>query len=118
MIEPPGNPTRCAALSYTILFIIRFKQLANIRSQIKRNKQNEKRRARNIQVKSAIRTTVKKVIKAVEAKESPEQLKAKYDTFVKTIDKAAGTRVVHKNTAARKKSRLAKRVNAVLKSQS
>ncbi|MBN2160405.1 MAG: 30S ribosomal protein S20 [Spirochaetes bacterium] len=92
--------------------------MANIKSQIKRNRQNEKRRARNVKVKSALRTSAKKVVKAVDAKESPEQLMGKYKDFAKTIDKAAGVRVVHKNTAARKKSRLAKRINAVIKSQS
>lgn len=92
--------------------------MANIQSQIKRNKQNEKRRVRNVKTKSAIRTASKRVVKAVDEKENPENLKAVYAGFVKTIDKAAGSRVVHKKNAARKKSRLAKRINALLKSQS
>ncbi|MBN1495436.1 MAG: 30S ribosomal protein S20 [Spirochaetes bacterium] len=91
--------------------------MANIRSQIKRNRQNEKRRARNVQVKSSIRTAAKKVEKAVAAagSENPETMQKLYVKFVKTIDKAAGAGVVHKKTAARKKSRVAKRVNAALK---
>lgn len=92
--------------------------MANIRSQIKRNKQNEKRRTRNTQVKSSIRTASKKVIKAVDAKEKPEVLTNLYISFVKTIDKAAGVGIVPKKTAARKKSRLAKRVNTIMQSQS
>ena len=92
--------------------------MANIQSQIKRNKQNEKRRVRNVKTKSAIRTASKRVVKALEAKESPEALKAAYVSLVRTVDKAAGSRVVHKKTAARKKSRLAKRINALLKNQS
>ncbi len=92
--------------------------MANIKSQEKRNKQNEKRRARNIQVKSSIRTAAKKVEKAVIAKEGQESVKALYVQFVSTIDKAAGAGVVHKKTAARKKSRIAKRVNSLTKSQS
>ncbi len=91
--------------------------MANIKSQEKRNKQNEKRRDRNAQVKSSIRTASKKVEKAVAAKQSPEAVKDLYVTFVSTIDKAAGVGVVHKNTAARKKSRIAKRVNALVKAQ-
>jgi small subunit ribosomal protein S20 len=92
--------------------------VANIKSQEKRNKQNEKRRARNAQVKSSIRTASKKVEKAVETKQSPEALKDMYVMFASTIDKAAGVGVVHKKTAARKKSRIAKRVNALAKAQS
>ncbi len=92
--------------------------MANIRSQIKRNKQNEKRRERNVGVKSSIRTTAKKVEKAVAAgKESPEALNKMFIKFVKTIDKAAGAGVVHRKTAARKKSRVAKRVNAAMKAK-
>ncbi|OHD65816.1 MAG: 30S ribosomal protein S20 [Spirochaetes bacterium RBG_13_51_14] len=92
--------------------------MANLKSQIKRNKQNEKRRARNSQEKSSIRTISKKVAKAIDAKDNPDTVKDLYQSFVKTIDKAAGAGIVHKKTAARKKSRLAKRVNAILKSQS
>jgi small subunit ribosomal protein S20 len=91
--------------------------VANIQSQIKRNKQNEKRRAKNAQVKSSIRTTAKKVVKAVDEKANAETLQANYVAFVKTIDKAAGVGVVHKKTASRKKSRLAKRINKALKAQ-
>jgi len=91
--------------------------VANIKSQEKRNRQNEKRRARNAQIKSSIRTASKKVEKAVEAKQSPEAAKELYIKFVSTIDKAAGVGIVHKNTAARKKSRIAKRVNALAKAQ-
>lgn len=101
-----------------IHFNIRANILANIRSQIKRNKQNEKRRARNAQVKSSIRTASKKVEKAVASKDNPDSLKDLYVKFVRTIDKAAGAGVVHKKTAARKKSRIAKRVNALIKGQS
>jgi small subunit ribosomal protein S20 len=92
--------------------------VANIKSQIKRIKQNEKRRQKNVKVKSSIRTASKKLITAVESKENADAVKGLYVSLQKTIDKAAGTGVVHKKTASRKKSRLAKRVNALLKSQS
>lgn len=92
--------------------------MANIKSQAKRNKQNEKQRKINAQVKSATRTTAKNVIKAVESK-TVDQTAAQtaFHRFVVTIDKAASKGVIHKNTAARKKSRLAKKVNALAKPQ-
>jgi small subunit ribosomal protein S20 len=92
--------------------------VANIKSQIKRIKQNEKRRERNVQVKSSIRTASKKLVSAVESKQGADAVKGLYVNLQKTIDKAAGAGVVHRKTASRKKSRLAKRVNALLKSQS
>jgi small subunit ribosomal protein S20 len=92
--------------------------LANIRSQIKRNKQNEKRREHNVKVKSSIRTAARKVERAVEeGKENPENLTKLYINLVKTIDKAAGAGVVPRKRAARKKSRVAKRVNAAIKAK-
>ena len=92
--------------------------MANIKSQIKRNKQNEKLRAKNSRVKASIRTASKKVIKAVESKMNADELKEMYRAFVSIVDRAAGNRIIHKKTADRKKSRIAKRVNSSLKSQS
>jgi len=92
--------------------------LANIKSQIKRNKQNEAHRLKNVQSKSSIRTASKNVIKAAESKSTPDELKKIYLKFVRIIDRAADNRVVHKKTAARKKSRLAKRINTALKNLS
>jgi small subunit ribosomal protein S20 len=92
--------------------------LANIRSQIKRNRQNEKRREKNSQFKSSIRTAFKKVVKASESKNNSDQLKKMLVGFITIIDKAAARRVIHKKTASRKKSRLAKRVNAALQNKS
>ncbi len=91
--------------------------MANIKSQIKRIRQNEKRRVRNANVKSSIRTASKRVIKAVEVDADPKAAAESYATLVKIIDTAAGTGIVHRNNAARKKSRLAKRVNALLAPQ-
>jgi small subunit ribosomal protein S20 len=92
--------------------------LANIKSQIKRNRQNEALRLKNAQSKSSIRTASKNVIKAAESKSTPDELKNIYLKFVRIIDRAAGNRIVHKKTAARKKSRLAKRINTALKNPS
>lgn len=92
--------------------------LANIKQQKKRNRQNEKRRVKNSQVKSSIRTAVKKVVKTLESKDTkdPVQIQELYAAFIKNIDTAAGKGIIKKNTAARKKSRLAKKVNAAVAS--
>ena len=85
--------------------------MANIKSQIKRNKTNEKRRLRNKSVRSELRTRVKAAITTAEAgaDESAEALRL----AVKRIDKAAADGVIHKNQASRRKSRLVKRVAAL-----
>ena len=85
--------------------------MANIKSQIKRNRQNEKRRLRNREVRSELLTRTKAALTAAEegAADADEKLQA----AIRRIDKAAQTGVLHKNTAARRKSRLVKRVAAV-----
>ena len=82
--------------------------MANIKSQIKRNGQNEKRRLRNKAVRSELKTRVKSAVSSAEsgAENSAEALRL----AVKRIDKAATKGVIHKNAAARQKSRLAKRI--------
>jgi small subunit ribosomal protein S20 len=83
--------------------------LANIRSQIKRNRQNEKRRLRNKSVRSELRTRSKHALQAAEygADDVSEALRL----AVKRIDKAAAKGSIHKNQAANRKSRLMRRVN-------
>jgi small subunit ribosomal protein S20 len=80
--------------------------VANIKSQIKRNLQNEKARLRNKAVRSELKTRVKSAVTAAGTDDQAEALRQ----AVKRIDKAAAKGVIHKNAAARKKSRLAKRV--------
>ena len=82
--------------------------MANIKSQIKRNKQNEKRHERNKAVRSELKTRVKAAVRAAEtgAENAPDALRL----AVKRLDKAATKGVIHKNAAARKKSRLVKRL--------
>jgi small subunit ribosomal protein S20 len=81
--------------------------MANIRSQIKRNRTNEKRRQRNRAVKSELRTRVKTALNTAGDEEwGDEALR----TALKKIDKAASKGVIHKNAAARRKSRLARAV--------
>ncbi|MDM5249388.1 30S ribosomal protein S20 [Lysinibacillus sp. G4S2] len=81
--------------------------MPNIKSAIKRVKVNAKANAANTQAKSAMRTTVKKAENAVtaNAENAQELLQAAY----KSLDKAASKGLIHKNAAARKKSRLAKK---------
>ncbi len=80
--------------------------MANIKSQIKRNKTNEKARERNRAVKSEIRTRAKNAVAAV----GTENEEATLRLAVKRIDKAAAKGVIHKNQAANKKSGLMKRI--------
>jgi len=83
--------------------------VANIKSQIKRNKQNEVARERNKAVRSEVRTRMKNAVAAVGSENEETALRA----AVKRIDKAAAKGVIHKNQAANKKSGLMKRLNAL-----
>lgn len=86
--------------------------MANIKSQIKRNRTNEKARLRNKAAKSAIRTAVKKVRVAVEAKNLEEAEKALV-VAVRLIDKSVSDGIQHKNTASRQKSEIQRLVNSL-----
>ncbi len=82
--------------------------MANIKSQIKRNLQNEKARVRNKAVRSELKTRTKNVVTAAET--DAADLEEATKLAIKKIDKAASKGVIHKNTAARKKSRLLKQI--------
>jgi small subunit ribosomal protein S20 len=84
--------------------------VANIKSQIKRNRQNEKRRVRNKAVRSEMKTRTKRAEEAVAsgADDADELVRL----AAQRIDKAAENGVIHKNQAARRKSRLMKKANA------
>ncbi len=82
--------------------------MANIKSQIKRNRQNEKRRLRNRAVRSEINTRTKAAVDAAEY--GDETAEESLRQAVKRIDKAAAKGVIHKNTAARRKSRLIREI--------
>ena len=85
--------------------------MANIRSQIKRNRQNERRRLRNKSVRSEMRTRTKRAVGAIEAGEGrAEEL---VTAAVRRIDKAAAQGVIHKNQAANRKSKLMRRARAL-----
>jgi small subunit ribosomal protein S20 len=78
--------------------------VANIKSQIKRNKQNEKRHERNKAVRSELKTRVRNAVSAAES--GADDVDEKVNAAVKRIDTAAAKGVIHKNQAARRKSRL------------
>ncbi|MCJ7780208.1 MAG: 30S ribosomal protein S20 [Acidimicrobiia bacterium] len=87
--------------------------MANIQSQKKRNRQTEKRHARNKSIRSELKTREKNVMAAVEAGnavEAEELLRIAQ----KQIDMAITKGVIHANTAARRKSRLTHRVRSIL----
>jgi small subunit ribosomal protein S20 len=78
--------------------------MANIKSQKKRNRQNETRRLRNKSIKSDLKSSIRKVERAIEAGEPTEEL---FNLAQKKIDTAAAKGVLHPKAAARQKSRLA-----------
>lgn len=84
--------------------------MANIKSQIKRNKTNEKARARNASAKSAVRTAIKKARKAIEAKDLELAEKTVSHAY-KLIDKSVSDKIQHEKTGARQKSELARLLN-------
>jgi small subunit ribosomal protein S20 len=86
--------------------------MANIKSQIKRNKQNAKRGERNKAVRTALKTSTKKIRTAVDAGDA-EEARARQRETARALDKAVAKGIVHKRTAARRKSRLAKTAGSV-----
>ena len=85
--------------------------MANIKSQIKRNKQNDKAAEKNRAVRTALKTSTKKVRTAV-AEGDADAAVARAREAARALDKAASKGVVHKRTAARRKSRLIRAANA------
>ena len=86
--------------------------MANIKSQIKRNKQNEKARQRNKAVRSALKTSVRQFREAADAGNADATEQALRAAYVK-LDKAASKGVIHKNQAANKKSALSAKVSGL-----
>ncbi len=82
--------------------------MANIKSQIKRNRTNEQRRLRNKAVKSELKTWIRKVRQAADGGDAA-QAQELLRTAARKLDKAASKGVIHKNQAANRKSALAKR---------
>ena len=86
--------------------------MANIKSAIKRNKQNEKRRQRNRIFRGRARTYVKNA-RDVISSENLEEARAATLQAISALDKAAEKGILHKNNAARRKSRLMKQLAAL-----
>ena len=86
--------------------------MANIKSQIKRNRQNGKLYARNKAVKSELRTRTKNAVAAVGSDNEVEALRI----AIKRIDMAASKGIIHKNQAANRKSGLMRRINILRQS--
>lgn len=84
--------------------------MPNIKSAIKRVKVTETKTLKNTIKKSALKTTIKKCKEAIAAGEGTAV--EAYKNTTKALDKAAAKNLLHKNTAARRKSRLAKALNA------
>ena len=82
--------------------------MANIKSQKKRNKTNAKAHARNKSAKAELKTRVKQADAAIGTDEQDDAVRA----AVKRIDMAAAKGIIHKNAAARKKSRLMKQASS------
>jgi small subunit ribosomal protein S20 len=87
--------------------------LANIKSQIKRNRQNEKRRIQNRIYRGRARTFVAKAREAIANGSSEADAKTAVVQAISELDKAAEKGIIHKNNAARRKSRLMKRLAAL-----
>jgi small subunit ribosomal protein S20 len=86
--------------------------VANIKSQIKRNRQNEKRRMRNKAVKSSLKTAIRKFHEARAAGDT-DTANALLRAASRKLDKAVSKGVIHKNQAANRKSSIAKRLNSL-----
>jgi small subunit ribosomal protein S20 len=81
--------------------------LANTRSAEKRNRQALKRRARNVQVRTGVKSAVKKAREAI-AKGDAAAARPAVDAAVRTLSRASSKGVIHRNTASRRISRMAK----------
>jgi small subunit ribosomal protein S20 len=86
--------------------------MANTRSALKRMRQSEKRRVRNAAVRTSVRTAVKTTRTSLAAA-SVEEARASLARAIQLLDRAVTKGVVHKNAAARKKSRLTRQLNAL-----
>jgi small subunit ribosomal protein S20 len=90
------------------------KSLPNIKSSIKRAKVSKAKTLKNVARKSALKTTVKKCKEAVTKNENASE---SFRNAVISLDKAAAKKLIHKNTAARRKSKLAKSLKALSASE-
>ena len=86
--------------------------MANIKSQIKRNKQNEKRHERNKAVKTGLKTAIRKFREAAESGDKDQAITLGREAN-RQLDKAASKGVIHKNQAANRKSAISKKASSL-----
>ncbi|EQD45254.1 MAG: 30S ribosomal protein S20 [Metallibacterium sp.] len=86
--------------------------MANIKSAKKRARQSEQRRMRNVSARSMVRTAIKKVVTAIEAKDKAAAVAA-YAAAEPVMDRHASRGLIHKNKANRHKSRLTAHIKAL-----
>jgi small subunit ribosomal protein S20 len=86
--------------------------MANTKQAAKRAKQSLKHRSANVSLRTSLRTSIKKVQKAIEAGDA-KGAEAALRTETATLDKIAGKGIIHKNKAARHKSRLSAKIKAL-----
>jgi small subunit ribosomal protein S20 len=86
--------------------------VANIKSQIKRNRQNEQARLRNKSVKTGLRTAIRRFREAA-ASGDAERARAAAQVAARKLDKAASAGVIHKNQAANKKSSIQRQAGSL-----
>lgn len=84
--------------------------MANIKSAKKRARQSEKRREINLGRKTAVKSTIKKLMKAIETGEPKEKVLVLFNETQAVLMRAKGKGLIHKNAAARKISRLSKKI--------
>ncbi len=108
---PVSAKTQPSPTSYILTFK-EYPTVANIKSQMKRIRTNEKRRVRNQAVKSELKTLVRKTREAVEAGDKEAAVEA-LRVVSRKLDKAVSKGVIHRNQAANRKSKLAKRVQSL-----
>lgn len=89
--------------------------MANIKSQMKRNRQAEQHRKANRSVRSYVKTTVTRSRQAIDSQDV-EAAKSAVDSAIRALDKAVSKGVVHPNNAAKKKSRLMRLLNQLSQS--
>lgn len=92
--------------------------MANIKSAKKRARQSEKKRSKNLSRMTALRTSIKKLMRAIDVKGAPDKVKELFDDTQAQLARAKNKHLIHRKTAARKTSRLAKRVSQATTSAS
>lgn len=88
--------------------------MPNTKSALKELRKTKKRTVKNLRSKRSLKTQAKDILKALEVGDL-EKAKKLFPTFQKTVDKAVKTNIIKKNTASRKKSRLAKKIKSTKK---